>query len=285
LATRQQRWKESVEDFTSALDLLSKLKKFPGGNANGEKPLYYGRAMARAARGEWQEATRDMERMEGMERGLLPLLLGGDPLPRAHHAILALRNGAAKKHAALCNSLITGLVETRTRGGGLIGSTEPGRKLEDFSGRRYPPAVVGMAAWACALSAKPPADLTPLVGLLHEAPDGEPSKYLCARALGAVLYRQGRFEEAVKQLEAAGKLRPQPSPSVWLFLAMAHQRAGRPEQAKEWLAKAEGWIEAAHKAVPNGGVTWDRLPWYERVALELLQREAVGHVRPGSNKP
>jgi Flp pilus assembly protein TadD len=263
---REQAHAAEVEGrWAAAVWHLERLEK-----AGQVRPqLYYRLAMARAALGQWQDAARDME------KAVPPS--GGDPLPRAHFAILTLHNGDGKKYSALCNSLITGLAEARTRVGGPIGGTEPGR--------RSPPDVAGLAAWACALSAEPPADLTPLVGLLREAPDGDPGKYLCARALGAILYRQGQTEEAVKQLEAAGKLRPQPSPSVWLLLALAHQRAGRPEQGKEWLSKAEGWIAAAHKAAPDGKVPWDRLPWYERVALELLQREAVSRVRPGKEKP
>lgn len=45
-----------------------------------------------------------------------------------------------------------------------------------------------------------------------------------------------------------------------------------------WLRKAHDWITAtrAAKATDNDKDTliWDRLPWAERLALELLEREA-----------
>jgi Tfp pilus assembly protein PilF len=110
--------------------------------------------------------------------------------------------------------------------------------------------------------------------------------YQLARAFGAALYRAKKFEEAVKQLEAAAASRKQPSPSVWLLLAMAHQQCKRENQAKEFLSKARDWMTKARgvKASDAGKdvLTWDRLPWTERLALELLETEAGKLIEGGS---
>jgi hypothetical protein len=103
--------------------------------------------------------------------------------------------------------------------------------------------------------------------------------YSYARSLGAVLYRSGRHEDAVKELTRALTLRTQPSPSVWLLLSMAQQRCGNGDKAREWLVKARDWIALArHQSNDGAGPEWPRLPWTERLALERLLAEAKGVV-------
>ena len=93
--------------------------------------------------------------------------------------------------------------------------------------------------------------------------------------LGAILYRAGRFEEAIEKLEefvtileTEGRLPTKMSPSfAWFFLAMAHQQVGQHEQAKKWLAKATEQAEQERADIPQW---W----WNRRLTLELLEAEA-----------
>jgi tetratricopeptide (TPR) repeat protein len=117
----------------------------------------------------------------------------------------------------------------------------------------------------------------PVVELAHRAVDANPRDYPRARALGAALYRAGQHEAAVRQLNDAAALRPIPSPSVWLFLALAHHRLGHKDEARRLLEQATKWIEETRQRKPDGSgqlLTWERLPWTERAALDALRREA-----------
>jgi WD40 repeat protein/tetratricopeptide (TPR) repeat protein/tRNA A-37 threonylcarbamoyl transferase component Bud32 len=137
-------------------------------------------------------------------------------------------------------------------------------------------ALAAQLAWSCSLGSDATSDPERVVRLAWTAAQQDAKNYVFARALGAALYRAGKYQDAVNRFTMAMKLRDQPSPSVWLFLAMAQQRRGQHDQAKEWLAKARTWIEEARKRKPDDkdALAWQRLPWTERGALKLLEREA-----------
>jgi predicted Zn-dependent protease len=101
-------------------------------------------------------------------------------------------------------------------------------------------------------------------------------EYAYSRSLGAALYRSAHYEDAVKELTRALTLRDRPSPAVWLLLALAHERCGRGDQARESLGKSRDWIAQARlrKSNDKTGPAWGQLPWGERLALELLLSEA-----------
>jgi hypothetical protein len=111
--------------------------------------------------------------------------------------------------------------------------------------------------------------------------EGEAAGRLTHQELIASIKEAHASSFAVAYLEG---LRKQPSPSVWLLLAMAQHRCQRKDQAKQWLSKARDWIAKARNAKPRGEGTdelsWKRLPWAEQLALEMLEREA-GHLIEG----
>jgi WD40 repeat protein/tetratricopeptide (TPR) repeat protein len=81
--------------------------------------------------------------------------------------------------------------------------------------------------------------------------------------LGAALYRVGRFEAAVDRLEEAVQLQGQGgTAATYLFLAMAHQRLGRADEARRSLDHAVARMEQA------------TLPWEERIMVRQLRQEA-----------
>src|SRR5262249_7573520 len=93
---------------------------------------------------------------------------------------------------------------------------------------------------------------------------------------GPVLYRAGRFKEAVRRLteaEAAFQQTPNPQHTIvttWLFQAMAHHRLGHTAEAARWLRKT---VQAIDKPSPEtapepAADTWDR-----RLAVQLLRGE------------
>ena len=60
-----------------------------------------------------------------------------------------------------------------------------------------------------------------------------------------VLYRQGKWDEAIEELERA-RIWGSEEPDCWLFLAMSHWQKGDREQAKHLFKIADDW-RAEHK--------------------------------------
>jgi hypothetical protein len=83
------------------------------------------------------------------------------------------------------------------------------------------------------------------------------------------------FEEAARRLtEAEAAFQKSKAPAwpvayTWLFLALAHQRLGHTQQAREWLAKAVCDIEQP----PSERVGLYR-SWNRQLTFRLLRREA-----------
>jgi WD40 repeat protein len=66
-----------------------------------------------------------------------------------------------------------------------------------------------------------------------------PESPLCWNTLGAVHYRLGQYQEAIAALEKSIQLNADvPTAHDALFLAMSHQRIGRPDQARAWFDRA-----------------------------------------------
>jgi serine/threonine protein kinase/WD40 repeat protein/tetratricopeptide (TPR) repeat protein len=96
---------------------------------------------------------------------------------------------------------------------------------------------------------------------LQELIRRERHRFLSTR--GAVLYRAGRFEEAVKVLREAMNLHPDVNEfNDWLFLALAEHRLGHADAAKEAAVKARA-VERKAKAGPL----------WEVAEVELLDAE------------
>jgi tetratricopeptide (TPR) repeat protein len=139
------------------------------------------------------------------------------------------------------------------------------------------PDDVNWTVWTCIQLPDGVDDWTKLVQWAEKALAADPNDFFRLTTLGAVLYRAGRFDEAVRRLteaEAAfkkAKARVSTIAYTWLFLAMAEERRGHAEQAREWLARAVREIEQPPAERPNdpGVDTWCR-----RLALRLLRGEA-----------
>jgi len=99
-------------------------------------------------------------------------------------------------------------------------------------------STANKVAWACVLGPEGTADPEVPVRLAEAAVKGAPENgkagYL--NTLGAALYRAGRFDEAIRRLEEAIRLRNGVTlPEDWEFLAMAHHRLGHRDEARRWL--------------------------------------------------
>jgi WD40 repeat protein/tetratricopeptide (TPR) repeat protein/predicted Ser/Thr protein kinase len=163
------------------------------------------------------------------------------------------------------------------------------RGLQDF-GNTEDAVLAASLAWTCSLVPGGSSDPEQAVRLAQVAITRNAESYVSQRTLGATLYRAGRFPEAIDHLTRAIPLRKRPSPSTWFFLAMAHHRANHPEEARKWLDKAREWIEQSRRRKPGAGgddkpLSWEKLPWNERVVLTVLQREAETLIQGNPAKP
>jgi WD40 repeat protein len=126
-------------------------------------------------------------------------------------------------------------------------------------------------AYACSLAREAVSDLTGLIQVSERS-----TRWVAgnARAVGAVLFRAGRLEEALQRFKQAHQVF-QPRAWDWLFLVMIHSRLGHPSEARRLLQQADQWITEADKAplgTENEGPRWSNLT--ERPTTLLLRREA-----------
>jgi tetratricopeptide (TPR) repeat protein len=168
-----------------------------------------------------------------------------------------------------------------------IVTTEFGKREVYSFGQAFNPEDTAKRIWVCCLSPDALPDFVQAVPIAQRAAALNRESYLAARAYGAALYRAKAYEAAIKQLETARDREKSPSPSVWLVLAMAHQRQGHRSEAKEWLGKARAWIEETRDRKPDdkSGLAWKQLPWTEQVALEALLAEAEKTIQRAAAKP
>jgi eukaryotic-like serine/threonine-protein kinase len=131
------------------------------------------------------------------------------------------------------------------------------------------PAVARLGAWTCTLGPECGVELGRVVKLAEKLAAQNAKNRSDQTTLGAALYRAGRFQDAVRQLDKAAALPADPSQAVeytWFFLAMAHQRLDHSREARQWLDRARKPPEPKRKDAD--------LPWNRRLTVQLLSGEA-----------
>jgi tetratricopeptide (TPR) repeat protein len=107
----------------------------------------------------------------------------------------------------------------------------------------------------------------------------EPGSAQFHGTLGAVYYRAGRFQDAVRSLEKAVSIDgPSNLPNQWsayttFFLAMSHYRQGRATEATQRLSRA---YDATCDSLDGPGT--DPV-WNRRLTLSLLRDEAESLIK------
>jgi tetratricopeptide (TPR) repeat protein len=139
-------------------------------------------------------------------------------------------------------------------------------------------------AWTCALGRDAVADWAPVLRLAEKARAGAPADPQSHLAVGAVLYRMGRLEEAIPHFRAtvaADHSQNATSAYVSFFLTMAHQRLGHKDEARQWLDRAVAQTEKElGDTAPNNKPDL----WYRQAAWQLLRAEAEAVIRGAATK-
>jgi tetratricopeptide (TPR) repeat protein len=138
------------------------------------------------------------------------------------------------------------------------------------------PDSVHWTVWTCIQLPDGVDEWTKLVDWAEKVLAADPNDFVRLTTLGAVLYRAGRFDDAVRRLteaDAAFKKAKAPASTIaytWLFRAMAEERLGHAGRAREWLARAVRAIEqpSEERASDPGMGAWNRL------SLRFLRGEA-----------
>jgi serine/threonine protein kinase/Flp pilus assembly protein TadD len=147
------------------------------------------------------------------------------------------------------------------------------------------PDVGHWAAWATVLAPNAITDLDRAVKMGEMAVRSGDRRDTYLNTLGAVLYRAGRFAEAIRRLNEANAAWEQAATKptmycpayTWFFLAMAHQNLGHAQDAGKWLGKASTWMEQETQQPKS--------PWNRRVTLLLLRREAETLLKQPAQAP
>jgi tetratricopeptide (TPR) repeat protein len=137
--------------------------------------------------------------------------------------------------------------------------------------------VVANVAWLAALT--PHGDAAQALPLIERAIQEQPQQFLYLNNYGLVLYRLGRYPEALEKVLAGTKTAGQEGNiRDWLVLAMAYHRMNQPEEAGRWSARVEAWFALP----PEKRLNYDGRPlsWSDRLEADFLRREAEALRRP-----
>jgi tetratricopeptide (TPR) repeat protein len=93
---------------------------------------------------------------------------------------------------------------------------------------------------------------------------------------GALHYRAGQFQQSVPLFERSLRADPKPGRAVlnWLWLALAHQRLEKSEEARRWLGKAQVWLDRYRDGMPARAEEELGLHLHNWLEAHVLRREA-----------
>jgi WD40 repeat protein/tetratricopeptide (TPR) repeat protein len=206
--------------------------------AKGWEP-WHERGLAHAQFGQWDKASESFARAATFPDAPSEVW--------THHALLRMHLGDQKGYRAACARLV-----------------------ERFSDND-PYAVFQ----TCALAPDAVTDLNRVVQLA-EKEDASFENCHSLATLGGLLYRAGRFKEAVAKLTKSTEMQYSQGDTerAWLYLAMAEHRLGRHNEAKQALRQAVQGLEKISKAKAKAAAEDDRSFWVQRLELQILRREA-----------
>jgi tetratricopeptide (TPR) repeat protein len=139
------------------------------------------------------------------------------------------------------------------------------------------PAVEKLAA-LCLLAPGALADMTWVVQLAEGVAARQPKAPRHHHTLGALLYRAGRYREALERLQVAARLRgSNDHVHDQLFLALTYRALHNAPEARRHLDRAEQLLA---RTTPENAEAGGSAAWDARLELQLLRREAEALLAP-----
>ena len=216
------------------------------------------RANWNAELGRWRDAAADFRRVYDLARPKH----GNDAAVAGYEAaLLLLQTGDADGYCRICQSLQRDLGASPTS-----------------DARAY-------FLWTCLLGPDAVTDYEPLLKIAaDQGVLASPSRPFY---LAASYYRAGKYHEAARLFDQKEPSLPGQGDLVidWWFRAMTYRRAGRAEDAKQWMDKAVAWMSDAQQAKLQPGQKMADWPWTQRLELSLLRREAEAALKEPAPKP
>lgn len=241
--SKLDRWQEAKQESRQAIELMEKLVADFSDVPNYQHRLAHyhsrlGKVLSTAGR--WQEVEQEHRQAAELSE---QLVADFPDVPKywadvAHiwywQALAQLGAGQMEEYRGTCANM-----------------------LQRF-GRTEDPSIANLVAWTCILVQESVEDLGQVVQLAEKAVEANDT-IARLNTLGAVLYRAGRFDEAIQKLSGSTAYT-----STWFFTAMAHHRLGHFDESRKWL----------NQAVERTEETQDTTAWSQRLILQLLRREA-----------
>jgi Flp pilus assembly protein TadD len=213
--------------------------------------LHARRARAYGQLGLWQKATRDYTKATATAPN--------DSWLAQEHAGVLLLCGDTEGYRRFCALLLQRFGRT----------TDPRKAYAVARTLLLVPGAGPDAARAAELAAK--------------AVAADPKVPFYLHTLGLAHYRAGQYEPASRRLHECLKAHPWWAPGVnWLVLALAYQRQGKADEARQCLDKALRWSDRLAQNLPPGAANAVHLHMHDWLAYHLLRREAEARIK-GSN--
>jgi tetratricopeptide (TPR) repeat protein len=202
---------------------------------------YSRRAAAYQQLGQWDEALEDYSKTVELDPDKI--------LPWYYRSLMVLAQGDIEGYRQSCQGMLEHFGQTEEQG------------------------TAHWVAWTCVLASNAAEDLDQVVKLAEQGSGRDDMSDQYLNTLGAILYRAGRFDEAVQQLSALTSAWEQgrgfstgTSPGyTWFFMAMAHHQLGNSDEAKSWFDKAVQRAEQEMQSAPS---------WNRQLTLQLLRKES-----------
>jgi serine/threonine protein kinase/Tfp pilus assembly protein PilF len=137
-----------------------------------------------------------------------------------------------------------------------------------------------LVARACTLAPDSVADITRPASLAAKDLGGS-AEFWSLTEQGALLYRAGRFKEAVDLFEQSLRADRKPGRAVlnWLWLALANYRLGNTDEATCWLCEAQAWLDQYRDGMPNRAEQELGLHLHNWLEAHVLRRQAEALIK------
>lgn len=139
------------------------------------------------------------------------------------------------------------------------------------------PSAASSISRACSLSDVAGLDRTAATRLAQQAVSANPKSAWYLYGLGVAHYRNAQYEQSIARLQES--LQPQPNwlgrGQNYLILAMACHQLRRPEEAKEWLAKAKPALDELEQTVGSASYGFAGSPYLsDWLTMRVLRLQA-----------